>query len=349
VSSRTKQALGDASRHRLLAESLGPRAGVAAWAELTDGTFNTTFRVTVGAGADDPATAVVVKVAPRPDLALLTYERDLLRTEALFDTLAERHTSVPVPAVVHAGFERVALDGDYLVLSALPGRPLSTVDGRLAPGRRRRLRADLGGHLAALHRITGDTFGYPQRAAGLQGDTWREAFVAMVDAVLEDARRFDVALPLPAAAIRGVVADHAGALDLVRVPVLTHFDLWDGNILVTGVPDGERGGGDGEARIAGLIDAERAFWGDPLADVVSLTLLRDLDGDDPLLVGYREGGGHLELDAPGRRRLHLYRAYLDLIMIVEAAPRGYDPVEHTPVRRMCEAHLRRQLRALAGG
>jgi aminoglycoside phosphotransferase (APT) family kinase protein len=163
----------------------------------------------------------------------------------------------------------------------------------------------------------------------------------MIAAVLDDAGRFGVALPVPGATIRRLVADHADALDAVRTPVLTHFDLWDGNIFVTGTGDG-----DGEPGIEGLIDAERAFWGDPHADLVSLFILRDVDGDDPFLVGYREAGGHLELDAPLRRRLHLYRAYLDLIMLVEAAPRGYDPGEYAPIRMMCEAHLRRELGAL---
>ncbi len=50
------------------------------------------------------------------------------------------------------------------------------------------------------------------------------------------------------------------------MPVLVHFDLWPGNILV------ERPAA-GEARIGGLVDGERMFWGDPLADFVSLALL----------------------------------------------------------------------------
>jgi aminoglycoside phosphotransferase (APT) family kinase protein len=281
----------------------------------------------------------VVKVSPPPGTALLTYERDLMRTEGRFYALAARDPSVPLPTLIHAGFDRRVVDRDYLVLSTLGGQPWNAVEQHLSPPERRSLRTELGRHVAALHRITGDTFGYPQRSTGLQGDTWREAFTAMVSAVLDDAGRFGVALPVPAATIGQLVSDHADALDVVRTPVLTHFDLWEGNVFVTGA-------GDGGPRIEGLIDAERAFWGDPQADLVSLFILRDVDGDDAFLVGYREAGGHLELDAPLRRRLHLYRVYLDLIMLVEAVPRGYDPAAHAPIRMMCEAHLRRELRAL---
>ena len=41
----------------------------------------------------------------------------------------------------------------------------------------------------------------------------------------------------------------------------------------------ERPGG---RRIGGLIDAERAFWGDPLAEFVSLALFGDIDLPDRL-------------------------------------------------------------------
>jgi fructosamine-3-kinase len=115
--------------------------------------------------------------------------------------------------------------------------------------------------------------------------------------------------------IRRRAARHEGALDEVITPVLVHFDLWDGNILVDL---------DGEApRIGGLIDAERAFWGDPLADFVSLALLGDIRQDEAFLAGYRDAGGPARFDASSRVRLALYRSYLYLIMLVEATPRGY--------------------------
>ena len=57
--------------------------------------------------------------------------------------------------------------------------------------------------------------------------------------------------------------------------MLVHFDLWDGNILVESDPAGHR--------IGALIDAERAFWGDPLAEFVSLALFGDIERDTAFL------------------------------------------------------------------
>jgi hypothetical protein len=79
--------------------------------------------------------------------------------------------------------------------------------------------------------ITGTRFGYPSRAVGPLRNSWREAFLDMVNAVLADAGRFAVALPRPAAGIQEWFTAQAAVLDEVTTPVLVYFDLWDGNIL----------------------------------------------------------------------------------------------------------------------
>ena len=76
-------------------------------------------------------------------------------------------------------------------------------------------------------------------------------------------------------------------------------------------------------RIGALIDAERAFWGDPLAEFVSLALYGDIERDTAFLAGYRGAGGAVTFDIAARQRLSLYRTYLNLIMWVEAVPRGF--------------------------
>jgi aminoglycoside phosphotransferase (APT) family kinase protein len=135
----------------------------------------------------------------------------------------------------------------------------------------------------------------------------------MLDAVLDDARSYGAELPRPADEVADALRPAYGALDEVTVPRLVHFDLWTGNILVERTAEG--------ARIGGLIDGERMFWGDPLADFVSLALLGDIRTDEAFLAGYREEGGRVEFDVAARLRYALYRAYLHLIMLAETVPR----------------------------
>lgn len=293
-------------------------AGIG-WDEVTDhhamagGTFNAVTRVTLAVG-----TRLVVKVPPGPEISLLSYERGILGTEALFYQHAGRLPGVTVPEVlaVDAAGPIEGGAGGYLVMTECPGDPWPNLDPRPADQERDELRAELGRQVARLHTITGTRFGYPSAALGPLRDTWREAFGGIVDAVLADAARFAVTLPRPAGEIRELFEVHAGLLDEVTTPVLTHFDLWDGNILVAPRPDGRR--------VSALIDAERAFWGDPLADFVSLGLFHDIEQDAAFLRGYREAGGMIAFDAAERERIALYRAYLHLIMWIEAVPRKND-------------------------
>ncbi|WP_018680215.1 phosphotransferase family protein [Actinokineospora enzanensis] len=285
---------------------------------LGNTTFNTAYRVRLTDGS-----GLLVKIAPGPDTPTMAYEHDLLRTEALF----YRTVTAPVPRVLTADFSRRVIDRDFLVMTELPGDSWHDLGTRPDHDH---LRHQLGGIVAGVHRSTGTTFGYPH---GEQSSTWRSAFLAMVESILRDADRFAVTLPRPADRIRGLLIDHAHALDEVTTPVLVHFDLWNGNILL------------GPHGITGLIDAERAFWGDPLADLASLTLFRD-HIDEPFRTGYLDAGGTLRTDQAATRRLAMYRCHLYLIMLVETAPRGHVGPEHRPMTTLIGRHLVRAMAAL---
>jgi hypothetical protein len=81
------------------------------------------------------------------------------------------------------------------------------------------------------------------------------------------------------------------------------------------------------------------FWGDPLADFVSLALLGDIKRDEDFLKGYQDAGGRAEFDAPARQRLALYRSYLYLIMLVETVPRAPGVVHVAWVREAVAPEL----------
>jgi Ser/Thr protein kinase RdoA (MazF antagonist) len=325
VDSRTKRRLSGAELDALARRGLG--AGVVASTELTDGFANAVWRLTLEDGRE-----VVVKLAPPPELEQLSYERDLLRTEAEAHRLAAA-AGVPVPALLSAVFDDPVLGGDHLIFGALDGVPWNTVeqDGEDS------LREELGRHLARLHTVTGEVFGYPH--ADLTGATWREAYLVMAGALLADVERYPTVLPRPVAEIGAVLADAAPVLDEVVTPRLVHFDIWPGNVFL------DLGG---TPRIQAIIDHERAFWGDPLAEFVTPTIFGDLREDDPLLTGYRRVTP-LDLTPTVLTRLDLYRAYLYLIILIENGPRQYPEQEYAPVRDLATVSLAQVLDRLADG
>ncbi|MFF3346259.1 phosphotransferase family protein [Streptomyces sp. NPDC002779] len=265
---------------------------------LTGGTYNTVEELLLADGS-----RYVLKVPPARTVPGLRHERDLLVSEADFYRAAAT-VGVTAPRVV------AATPGE-LLMTACPG---DGWDDTLTDAEERQLRAELGRQVALLHRVSGPGHGCPSGALGPLAADWRTAFTGMLDAVLDDARRYRPWLPRPVEETARALRAGYPALAAITVPRLVHFDLWRGNILVdrsTGAP-----------RIGGLIDGERMFWGDPVADFVSLALLGDIEKDEAFLAGYREAGGLVEFDTPTRLRLALYRAYLYLIMLTETVPRA---------------------------
>jgi Ser/Thr protein kinase RdoA (MazF antagonist) len=324
VDSRTKRRLSPTELDDLARRALG--AGVTASTELTDGYANAVWRLSLDDGRE-----VVLKLSPPPELDQLSYERNLLRMEAAAYELAAA-AGVPVATLLGAGFDDPVLGGDYLLLGALDGVSWNDVQ----PDGEAGLRRELGRLLARFNAVTGEVFGYPH--AAITGGTWREAYLAMVGALLADTERYPTPLPLPAAEIGALLTAAAPVLDEVTTPHLVHFDVWAGNVFLdlTGTP-----------RIQAIIDHERAFWGDPLAEFVTPTIFGELREDDPLLAGYREVTP-VELTPAARTRLDLYRAYLYLILLVENGPRQYPEAEYARIRDLATTSLMDVLDRLVG-
>ncbi|MFC5661696.1 phosphotransferase family protein [Kitasatospora misakiensis] len=325
MQSRTKRHLTSAELDALLRGSAG--LGCRLEHELTDGWFNSAYRVQL-----DDGRPAVVKLAPPADAPVLRYERGILGTEAM---VYRRLAALPAGAV--PGPELIHADEEFLVLSVLEGTPWDKAGAQLPPGAEPALRRELGAITARLHTLApaDGRFGYPAAESALSAADWRTAFTAMVEALLDDAAHWGSPLDLPPGDIRALVSDGGYALDQVTEPRLVHFDLWPGNIFVD--PMGHR--------ITGLIDHERAFWGDPAAELVSLDFGGGTGPDSDLVAGYAEAGGSLDFTPALHHRLALYQLYLALLLVVECAPRGYEGDHLAFCRRLLVEAVAR-LRAL---
>lgn len=331
MESRTKRRLDADQIGVLIGRALGQQTVVRSCAELTDGMYNAVYDVQLEPGAR----RVIVKASPPAGVPLLTYEHNIMRTEAEFYELASVVTTIPTPRVVGTDFSRSLIDGDVLVTSHITGVGWHRTSGQLDADDVARLRYQLGEIVARAHRITGNHFGYFQDGTP-QGSSCREAFFAMLEHLFADAERFGVALPVEATSIRREVERCAHLLDAVTVPSLVHFDLWEGNILLNQVG--------GRYEIAGLIDGERAMWADPAADFAAIALFGDVANDRDFLAGY--GGsadGPYEITPQIAVRVAMYKLYLDLIILIETAPRGYDAAARAEVLTLASSDLYRSL------
>ncbi|MFI2436680.1 phosphotransferase family protein [Streptomyces sp. NPDC018693] len=329
MESQTKRRLSPGELDALLRASTG--IGCRLESELTDGWFNTAYRVVL-----DDGRPAVVKLAPPADVAVLRYELGIMSTEAMVYRRIEALPGdrVPTPALLYAGEE-------FLAVSVLEGTPWDKAADRVSPAVQAALRRELGAITAQLHTLAPEDgrFGYPAAESGLSASDWRTAFSAMVHALLDDAERWQSPLGVPPAEILTLVAEGGYALDEVTEPRLVHFDLWPGNIFVDVARDGA------QPRVTGLIDHERAFWGDPAAELVSLAFGGDAGPDSDLVAGYSDAGGRFDFTPAFRHRLALYRLYLGLLLVVECGPRGYG-ADHLAFCKHSLAEAITQLRAL---
>ena len=117
--------------------------------------------------------------------------------------------------------------------------------------------AQLGEIAAIIHGVTGDSFGLPQPET--PHTRWSDAIIAITTMMHDNLQGLNLSTegiaPFLATLERG-----RPLLDTLTTPRLVHGDLWPKNVLIdrsTSPP-----------RIAGLLDAERGFWGDPLDEWV---------------------------------------------------------------------------------
>ncbi len=221
-------------------------AGVTCAKPFGAGKFSEVFIVESG------GRQYVLRVAPPESMLQLFYERRMMRQEpAIHEKLLEG-TGVPAPRIIACDFGRTHINRDYLIMPRLPGAPLS--EAGLSGAAYDRALKEWGGYVREIHSLKADDnlFGYlgahncmkPQR-------TWRDAFLVMCGKLLDDIVRCGVYDPETADSAMNLLRDNAGVFDACKESRLCHGDLWITNLLV-----------DREGRVTGVLDFDRACWGD---------------------------------------------------------------------------------------
>ena len=269
--------------------------------ELKEGWFNAAYMLSQPDGRE-----FVLKIAPPPEVKLLRYEENILEVEVETMRLMEAKTDLPIPHIVAYDRERAEVGSEYFFMERLPGVPFNLVRADLEEAAQIAVQTAVGQCLRTMHGINHPTFGLYNRPIHA---TWREAFGEMLGLLRQDG--LDLEVDIPAGAFE------AGeklmpVLDSVQTACFVHWDLWDGNVFVE------------EGKLTGIIDFERALWGDPLIETTFLERR----------LGLMEGYGSDIFSTPyAKERRLLYDLYLFLVMVIETKFRGFTP-EHEAWPRM---------------
>lgn len=266
--------------------------------ELKEGYFNVAYLITLSDGKK-----VVLKIAPPSSAKIMSYEKNIMRTEVETMRLVKEHTNVPVPEILFYDDTHSICDSDYFFMTMLKGKSYSSVKESLSETERKAIEFKLGEYNKEINKITNDKFGYYGQM-DKQSGSWAEAFFSFVTDVINDGINAGTKLPLDYDVILNLIKSNLYACKDVVEAKLVHWDLWDGNVFV------ENG------NISGLIDFERALWGDPLMEYYFSSLNTS--------AAFNEGYGIEVLDDNAKNRRILYNIYLYLVMTIECDYRCYE-------------------------
>lgn len=261
---------------------------------LKGGTFNSVFRVSTEKGE------YAIKIVGDADKEVLTYEKGLIETEAKVYELLQNVKYIPKIYGYNYSDE---YEHKYLIMDFVEGTMLNKT--KLGKEEYEGVMYSLGRAMAEIHSVSGEGFGYMQ--CGLKG-TMREAYLSMTDNLISDARRKVKDIPF-SDRVRKVIDKNISAFDGVEAPVLTHFDLWGGNIVIK------------DNKLSALIDCERAMLGVPEGDFISLDYLAPFDKEKSkaLLEGYNSVAQEkLIFEGDSLKRFYLMRLQLGLIVFTES-------------------------------
>ncbi len=281
---------------RALCAAAFPHREVSAVTELTEGMFNAAYRVDFADGG-----ASVLKIAAGDASGLLSNEVNLMQAEVSAMRILRERGLPHVAQVEYADFTRTICSGNYFFMECLPGRSLSSCREELSDDEIAHVMTQVGAFQRQTAGIHGESF-------GLLGDTLRFPTLHglirhLYTNVLHDAAARSIDLGVDAAEVLARLDADEAVFAEVKTPSLVHWDMWEGNIFME---NGE---------LCGVIDWERAMWGEPLMD--------DRFRRHNRPAAFLEGFGQTSFSHAEQRRLAWYDLFLYLTMITESYYRQY--------------------------
>jgi aminoglycoside phosphotransferase (APT) family kinase protein len=300
LESITKSKLSYDKINKLVKQAFGSSIKADEIIELTDGFFNTAYMLTLNQGLK-----TVLKVSPPRDVLVMSYEKNIMEAEVYVLNKIKELGDIPSPKVYYYDKSGEIIENEFFFMEYIYGVPLEKIHSALSEEQKRQVSVELGTHVKKMHNIEGSYFGFISQEYK-RFHTWDEAFLFMVREILEDGRKAGSVLPYDYDKIYNLVYEKRDVLEAVKKPCLVHKDLWMGNIFIN--PD--------SANITGIVDCERALYGDTLLELVCGFLL----GDENFIKSYR---GEVTFEKDEEVRIALYKIYLYLLMIIECSYRHY--------------------------
>lgn len=282
---------------RKMAAVARPGVGVAKIRELTEGLCNVAYDISWEDG-----TSSILKIASPNRSHNTSNEVALMKAEVKAMKIVKEHCSFPVADVLYYDTSRALCDGDYFFMEKLTGENLMYVYDSLSADVQESLQEELGKIAAELARVHHDSFGFLGEDRGY--DSLYPFVQRLLSNLIADAGRREIDICYDGEKLLEALDRDKPCFALVEKPSLVHWDMWIGNVFVK------------DQHVSGIIDWERAMWGEPFMD----DRFRAHNREEAFLRGY----GQSTFSAEEMTRLRWYDVILYLTMMIEVFYREYD-------------------------
>lgn len=280
--------------------------------ELTEGMCNTAYYVEFTDG-----TKSVLKIAASDKSGLMKNEINMMKAEVEAMRIVKQNGLVNVAQVQYFDRSKTLCSGEYFFMEALEGKSFFSLKETMSEEKQNAIHYEIGQAERTITSIPGEKF-------GLLGDE-EHRFERLYDFVsylmcnvLSDAEEKSVVIGVGKEDILECLSKYQNVFDQVTNPVLVHWDMWEGNVFIK------------DGHISGIIDWERALWGEAFMD----DRFRRHTRTQEFLKGY----GKEMLNEEEMIRIYWYDVFLYLTMMAEGACRQYeDDSQYRWVKPLFEA------------
>lgn len=265
--------------------------------ELTEGMCNVTYSIAFSDGSES-----ILKVAAKDRSGNTSNEVNLMRAEVAAMKLVAEKCSFKVADVQYYDTSNTICDGNYFFMEKLEGDNFHFVKEKMSEEEISAIGKELGKISRELSTIQNPDFGF------LGEDTRYDSLFAFVKQMLtnliSDAERRNVDILYDDRTLLDQLEKEESAFREVKKASLVHWDMWEGNVFVI------------DGHVSGIIDWERAMWGEPFMD----DRFRMHNRDKYFL----EGFGQTSFSEDELKRLRWYDIILYLTMMIEVFYREFE-------------------------
>lgn len=282
----------NANQFQLMCERGLGKAKLKSMIELNSGFFNNTYLIESSEGKH------ILRVAPHPSIYLNQYEQNLMKREYSIQPYLSPLSHL-FPKTVFVDFTHQIIDRDYVFQEYLTGELWEKIKLTLSEDENNRIWYQLGETAKLISSVSSNHFGAP--APAKQFTQWGAYLIHHVKCMRSDLAKKGHYYKEVDEYIDKLL-HYQYVLSPVKVARLVHGDLWSKNILIEKGPDFQY-------NISGILDSERAYWGDEISEWVHYFF----DIPD----AYWDGYGPLYCPDEAESRRKLYKGMHYVLAILE--------------------------------